>query len=112
MGFRSTIISQDIGVGQLPKWFKDKYEGILSFPNGLMIASKIEAKFYSGEMFMDYQTALNEVDYFKGFSEDYKTYILVLSEGGNITKVVITKEDVKFIIITDFGDYESNSPYY
>jgi len=109
MGFRSTLVSQDIGVGVIPDWFKAKYDDRLLFPNGLMIVSKMEAKYYCNTMFEDYRKVLLEFDYFDNHT--YPVSILVLGESGSITNVLVSKFKVVFNIITEFGDYEADAPY-
>jgi hypothetical protein len=52
MGFKSTIVSEHYA-GNLPSWFKEKYKDKLTFPDGLLVASRTEAAFYSNDIFND-----------------------------------------------------------
>lgn len=99
MGFRSTICSQYYD-GTLPTWFINKYNETILFPLGLLIVSKIEAKYYGVEFFEDYQLAIKE----SGFWE--KTYkpnmtIAVLGEDDVISKVIITEKSIFYYLMLD-----------
>ena len=98
MGFRSTLVSQDYP-GKLPNWFKEKYNDYILFSNGLTVSSKREAKFYTNEFFEDYQKAVNE----SGFWDDksIEIVIVVLAEDGFVSKVLISKDEIKYIMMDE-----------
>jgi len=98
MGFRSTLVSQDYQ-GELPNWFKKKYNDYILFSDGLTVSSKREAKFYTNEFFEDYQKAVNE----SGFWDDksIEIIIVVLAEDGSVSKVVISNDEIKYYILMD-----------
>ena len=100
MGFRSTLCSSDYP-GTLPEWFKEKYQHIMLFPQGILVVSKKEAKFYDNEFFINYQMALIE----SGFWDEYDlpVRIAVLAEDGVVSQVVISKDDIDYFWM-DFGD--------
>tara|TARA_R110000772_G_scaffold145504_1_gene255484 strand:+ start:27846 stop:28187 length:342 start_codon:yes stop_codon:yes gene_type:complete len=96
MGFRSTICS-DHYAGVLPEWFKEKYKDRLLFPNGTLIVSKSEWKYYDNELFEDYQKALKEIDFWlKNRLSEFEVNIAVLHEDGKISKVVILPDSIKY----------------
>ena len=94
MGFRSALVSQEYH-GELPNWFKEKYNGEFFFPVGLMVSSKAETKIYDNNFFEDYQRAINESGFWS--EKNISIVIVVLAEDGFITKVVINKEEIKYI---------------
>jgi hypothetical protein len=93
MGYRSSLISQFYS-GELPEWFKIKYSVPLLFPNGVMICTKSEMKIESNELWEDYQMALKESGFWDYHIIDVQ--IVVLSEDGIISKVVIGKKQIKY----------------
>lgn len=103
MGFRSTLCSEHYP-GELPEWFKEKYNQIILFPAGLLVVSKSEAKYYTNDFFEDYQKAVKQ----SGFWEDgdLDISLAVLAEDGVISNVVITKDNIKYFCMQEA--YESN----
>lgn len=99
MGFRSTIISEHYA-GILPDWFKDKYKDRLSFPDGILLASISEWKYYSNDVFEDFQKALHDIDWWK--DHNLTVTIAVLHEDSNISKVVVGKENIKYFIMKEY----------
>ena len=97
MGFRSTLITEDIGLS-LPEWFVDKYrdyfwmcdeEGKFYFP----ISTKFEIKTYfptGEELPKDLQRVLNEQE--GGCNNDL--VFIWLHECGGITRVEIHKDKI------------------
>lgn len=100
MGFRSTLCSQHYP-GVLPEWFKEKYNEIVLFPSGLLVVSKIEAKYYDNEFFNDYKKALFEAGFWNE-NEDRIISLSVLAEDGVITKVNIYKNEILYFLVGDF----------
>ena len=98
MGFRSTLVSQDY-YGKLPDWFIEKYGGWILFPNGLIVSSKHEAKYYDNQFFEDYQKAVIESGFWD--DTDIDIVLVVLAEDGFITKVSITKKEIKYTWMDD-----------
>ena len=101
MGFRSTICSQHYS-GELPKWFKDKYNDLVSFPDGLLVVSIKDSKRYSNEFFEDYQKAVKESGFWN--QSNIEISIAVLAECGFISKVVVTDSEVRYYWVDDFTD--------
>lgn len=102
MGFRSTLTTQHYGQ-DLPQWFKEKYNKYFLFPSGTL-ASCTEFKMYSGnEFFEDYQKALIEVGLLKN---NFKITCAVLAEDGKITKVTISKDEIKYVWMDDGYEWE------
>lgn len=98
MGFRSTFISDDWG-GSLPEWFKEKYSHYITASDSVMIASPYEIKLYGGnELFLDYQKALIEIDF---FPSQFPVTLVVLAEDGNVTKVIIAKDKITYMLMID-----------
>jgi len=98
MGVRSTLCSDHYG-GQIPEWFKKKYEERLLFPSGSLIVSKTEwiNGFCDDLLWKDYQRVCNEIgllDY-----EDAVVLVCVLSESGNVLLVSIFKDEIKSQLI-------------
>jgi hypothetical protein len=93
MGFRSTICSEHYS-GNLPDWFKEKYKQTHLFPDGLLVVSKTECKYYTNVFFDDYQKAVKESGFWD--DSDLKISIVVLAEDGFISKVVICKNRIKY----------------
>ena len=93
MGFRSTITSEHYS-GSLPYWFKDKYKDRLCFPDGLLLASITEFKYYSNDLFEDFQKCLHEINWW--VDHNLTVTIAVLHEDSNISKVIIGKDDIKY----------------
>ncbi len=104
MGFRSTLVSQDYQ-GELPNWFKKKYNDYILFSDGLTVSSKREAKFNTNKFFEDYQKAVK----WSGFWDDYsiEIVIVVLAEDGFVSKVLISNDEIKYIMMDE--GYEANS---
>tara|TARA_R110002020_G_scaffold109607_1_gene253562 strand:- start:39 stop:374 length:336 start_codon:yes stop_codon:yes gene_type:complete len=100
MGYRSTLVSQDY-YGKLPDWFKEKYGGWILFPNGLTVSSKHEAKYYDNQFFEDYQKAVIESGFWDDMYTDIDIVIVVLAEDGFITKVTITKKEIRYTWMED-----------
>ena len=96
MGFLSTLVSLYEGSNTLPKWFIDKHEGRLHFSNGSAISSSVSIKMYSSKVNLieDYQKALVEIGFFD--SNHDEMILAVLSEYGDVTKVVITQDSIKY----------------
>lgn len=102
MGFRSTLTTQHYG-HDLPEWFKEKYKSYFNFPSGTLV-SCTEFKMYSGnEFFDDYQKALIEVGLLKN---NFKIICAVLAEDGQITRVEISKDEVKYFWMSVDTDWE------
>ena len=103
MGFRSTIITEDLGGIKLPKWFVQKWSEYYNFgsqshakryykDNTLLISSKFENKFYMGEdeeIFIDIQKICQKKDI-------DKFIIVMLHECGGITRVQIEKDKIRW----------------
>ena len=104
MGFRSTLVSQDYQ-GELPNWFKKKYNDYILFSDGLTVSSKREVKLHTNEFFEDYQKAVNE----GGFWDDksIEIEIVVLAEDGFVSKVLISKDMIKYIIMDEMFEADS-----
>lgn len=102
MGYRSTLVSNNYG-GDLPNWFKEKYSDRLLYPDGTMIVSKSEYKHYDNDLFNDYQKALIEIDFFP--SDDFIIGIAVIGENRIITKVLISKDEIRYILMNEGCDY-------
>jgi hypothetical protein len=101
MGFRSTLTTQYYG-HELPEWFKEKHKDNFLISNTLV--SQREWKFYSGnEFFEDYQKALIEVCLLKN---GFKVVSVVLAEDGYITKVIITENEIKYILMEDGHEWD------
>lgn len=94
MGFYSTLCSGQ-RTGQLPDWFKSKYSNIFLFPYGVMIASKCEAKLHRNEIYEDYQKALAESGFWDNNHHEWMN-LAILAEDGMVSKVIITKEKIKY----------------
>ncbi len=105
MGFRSTLVGQDYS-GNLPKWFKDKYKNILFFGEGVLIASQVESKHYTNDLFEDYQKSLIETDFFEDFPYDIS--IVVLAEDGFVSKVLISVKEIKYYWLSYDDGLESD----
>ena len=104
MGFRSTLTSEHYS-GTLPEWFKDKYKDRLSFPDGLLLASISEWKYYNNELFEDFHKALIEIDFWYGNSLEVN--LAVLAEDGTISKVIVSKEGIRYIIMVSSYIHDS-----
>lgn len=102
MGFRSTIVSEHYSGGVLPNWFKDKYSDRLLYPDGILIVSKTEWKYYSNELFEDYRKALIEIGFFDDIS--FTVGIAVMAEDQFISKVLIGKDEIKYTWMEDGFD--------
>jgi len=91
MGFRSTLISENIDISWWPEWFKDKYSEIIGTEG--VLRSKHEMKTYRYEQLPnDIQKALMEANPkllgMEGFT------IIWLHECGGITKVQILADEI------------------
>lgn len=108
MGFRSTIVSEYYD-GNIPEWFKEKYSDRLFFPGGILIVSKKEWKYYSGELFEDYQKALVESGFFDHFIDgfNYTVAIAVLAEDKMISKVLIGENGIRYFWMYE-DDHETD----
>ena len=96
MGFRSTLTTNHYGA-DLPDWFKEKYKDYFNFPSGTLVSST-EFKLHSGNgFFYDYQQALIENGLLEG---EFEVRFAVLAEDGIITKVVITKDDIAYFLMS------------
>ena len=93
MGYRSTLCSEHHS-GELPEWFKEKYEDQILFPDGLLVVSKREAKYYDNEFFEDYQKAVNESGFWK--ESDLSITLAVLSEDGFISRVIMSMDRIYY----------------
>jgi hypothetical protein len=94
-----TICSQHYS-GNLPKWFKTKYDDKLLFPDGLLIVSKAE-RIFINDFFKDYKKAISE----SGFWDDgtgLSITIAALNEDGGINKIIISEKTIKF-----YNQYEN-----
>jgi hypothetical protein len=94
MGFRSTLVSEHYP-GVLPNWFTEKYSDRLLFPNGILIVSKTEWKYYDNDVFEDYKEALIEIGFFSII--EFGVAIAVLAEDQFISKVLINKDKITYI---------------
>jgi hypothetical protein len=106
MGLRSTICSEFYASGQLPEWFKKKYNQTHIFPCGLFVVSKVECKYYANDFFEDYQKAIKESGFWK-YNPARRTSIVVLAEDGFVSKVVIYENDIKYYWLSS-GEEEEN----
>lgn len=100
MGYRSTFISDSFNVSKLPYWLKHRYGQILTFEDSV-ISTKKEIKIYGDMIFEDIQKAMNEV-------QITSIYLVVMGEDGSVSKVIISKDNIKYIKYydTDEGDAE------
>ena len=101
MGFRSTLITEDIAL-ECPAWFKKKWKDQLNFSDKLKrftnqgfvfpISSKLEAKTYGQwlELEEDLQKVLNEQDRIEDL------VLVYLHECGGITRVEIHKDAIYY----------------
>jgi hypothetical protein len=99
MGFRSTLISEYYGF-DLPAWFGEKYDRLITVMDGTLIASKMEFKIYDNELFEDLQKALIEAGYFE-HTKDRVFHVAVLHEDAEISKVVIGKTEIHYYLIVN-----------
>jgi hypothetical protein len=106
MGFTSTFASQDSGV-ELPAWFKEKYNDYLHINYGY-ICSKGGIKIYAHKIFEDYQKALIESGYFCEHIREME--VAVIAENGVVTKVLITKDDIKYNVY--YNEYYEDEAVY
>ena len=103
MGFRSTIVSEYYN-GVLPNWFKERYSDRLLYPDGILIVSKTEWKYDSNNLFEDYRKALIEIGFFD--RKNFTVGIAVMAQDQFISKVIIGKDDIKYIWMEDgFNHY-------
>lgn len=93
MGFRSVLISHPYRC-KLSDEFLEKYSKYYTINSGLII-TKYALKFYDAEFFEDLQKAID----WKEFGVCYKCCLL--HEDGVITKVKITKADIKYKVFFD-----------
>lgn len=104
MGFRTTLTTEHFGT-QLPKWFHEKYEKNY-FIDGTLVSSKCELKHYDDEFEKDYQKALLETDFFSDNLREI--HIVAMGEDGYVTKIIITKDKIKYILFgVDDDDTEA-----
>lgn len=94
MGFRSTMVTEDIGLGSLylvPDWFLDKYIDVLNF-NGCL-STKEEIKF---------QVEI-EVDILKMITEIGRKWIdlVWLHEDGTLTRTTISNGEITYFDYTE-----------
>lgn len=110
MGYRSTLTTQHYNYdGDLPQWFKEKYNNYFLFPNGTLV-SCTEFKMYSGnDFFEDYQKALIELNI---LTNNFKVICAVLAEDGKITKVIINKDEIKYVIMEDGCELDGVCSYW
>lgn len=91
MGFRSTLTTEYFG-NTLPDWFKEKYQENY-FINGTLVASKCELSHDGDTFIIDYQKALNEINWFHKLRS---ICVVIMGEDKFITKVRISKDTIKY----------------
>jgi hypothetical protein len=97
MGFRSTLITDYYGF-DLPQWFGEKYDRLITVIDGTLIASKMEFQIYNNNIFEDLQRALIEAGYFNS-TKDRVFHVAVLHEDAEITKVVIGATEIHYYLM-------------
>lgn len=102
MGFRSTMISEDMP-RKWADWFMDKYFFLVTRKKSILSTS-FEIKLYTNDIFNDVQKSLNETGYFTGgtWEETRSFKIAVMSESGTISRVTIKKNEILYELADDF----------
>lgn len=86
----------------MPEWIKTKYEKLILFIDGTLIASKTESKFYDDEFFIDYQKALKEAGFWDNIN--FEVCISVLSEDDTLSRVNIFNDKILYYQFDAFED--------
>lgn len=92
MGYRHIMHTISYTVNW-PEWFINKYKGRFVFNEGT-IKTKVEAKFYTDEFFIDVQKALNKIGFFKEYDVPYEIYLI--SEEVVFNRVVISFDKIMY----------------